>query len=299
MSIPKRHHFVPESYLNGFAEEGTDFLNVYSKSSGLWRRQKPNQVMVRNKYYRQEWAPEGVDKNILEKTLGSTVEPNGITSLRKLVSAAETLDDDDTASILAYLQLQRIRVPRQAEMAKSAARTALTNEIMKTHEGRQVLREGKVVIKDSFRFEFMRNINGALSPYFSRMIWELIKAGPGLSFVTSDSPVSFYNVDFLPPLTEPGPALYGTVVLFPINKRNLLLMRHPEYERGERKASDALPRDLDIEDGVIEIRKDIVWGEGEVNSHNWTMLQLCQDLIVGESKEALEKAIGQEIFGHN
>lgn len=299
MSNPKRHHFVPESYLNGFAEEDTGFLHVYSKSSCLWRRQKPKQVMVRNKYYRQEWAPEGVDKNILEKTLGSTVEPKGLTSLQKLTSAAETLDDDDTANILAYVQLQRIRVPRQAERAKSLARTALTIEMMKTPEGRRILRDGKVVMKDSFRFEFMRAVNGALSPYFSRMVWELIKAGPGLSFVTSDSPVSFYNVDFLPPHTEPGAALYGTIVLFPVDKNHLLLMRHPEYERGERKASDALPRDLDIEDGVIEIRKDIFWGEQEVNSHNWTMVQLCQDLVVGESKEVIEKALGREISGHN
>jgi hypothetical protein len=84
MSNPKRHHFVPESYLNGFTEEKTGFLHIYSKRSGLWRRQKPKQVMVRNKYYRQEWAPDGVDKNILEKTIGFTTEPKGLSSLRKL-----------------------------------------------------------------------------------------------------------------------------------------------------------------------------------------------------------------------
>jgi hypothetical protein len=82
MSNPKRHHFVPESYLNGFTEEKTGFLHIYSKRSGLWRRQKPKQVMVRNKYYRQEWAPDGVDKNILEKTIGFTTEPKGLSSLK-------------------------------------------------------------------------------------------------------------------------------------------------------------------------------------------------------------------------
>jgi hypothetical protein len=35
----------------------------------MWRRQKPKTVMVRNKYYHQDWAPDGVDKNILEKRL--------------------------------------------------------------------------------------------------------------------------------------------------------------------------------------------------------------------------------------
>lgn len=297
MSNPKRHHFVPESYLRGFVEDSTGFLNVYSKHSGMWRRQKPKQVMVRNKFYHQDWAPSGVDKNILEKKLGAEMEPKGLRALRKLVEAAETLDDEDTANILLYLQFQRIRVPRQADMAKSLAKTAITFEIMKTPEGREVLKNGKVVIKDSFRFEFMRAVHGSLTPYFSRMIWEIVEAVPGTSFITSDSPVSFYNVDFVPP-TEPGAALYGTFVLFPINKRFLLVMRHPQYEAGEREASEALPSDVEIEDGVIEVRKDIVWSESEVHRQNWLMFQLSQDLIVGESKEILEDVIGKTLAGH-
>lgn len=297
MSNPKRHHFVPESYLQGFVEDGTGFLYVYSKQSEMWRRQKPKQVMVRNKFYHQEWTPTGVDRNILEKSLGAEMEPKGLQALRKLVEAPETLDDDDTANILIYLQFQRIRVPRQADTAKSLAKTAITLEMMKTPEGREALKYGKVVIKDSFRFKFMRTIHGSLTPYFSRMIWEIVEAEPGISFITSDSPVSFYNVDFVPP-AEPGPALYGTIVLFPINKRFLLVMRHPEYEAGEKEAADVLPRDLDIEDGVIEVRKDIVWGEDEVHSQNWLMVQLSQDLVVGESRAILENATGKAHAGH-
>lgn len=297
MSNPKRHHFVPESYLDGFAEDGTGFLSVYSKRSDMWRRQKPKQVMVRNKFYHQDWAPSGVDKNILEKKLGAETEPKGLSALRRLIEEPATLDDEDTASILIYLQFQRIRVPRQADMAKSIAKTAITLEMMKTPQGREALKHGDVVIKDSFRFEFMRTAHGTLTPYFSRMIWEIVEAAPGTSFVTSDSPVSFYNVDFAPP-TEPGAALYGTMVLFPINKQFLLTMRHPEYERGEKEASEALPDDIDIEDGVIEIRRDIVWGEDEVRSHNCLMLQLSQDLVVGASKGVLEDAVGKTISGH-
>lgn len=297
MSTPKRHHFVPVSYLYGFVEDSTDFLNIYSKQSGLWRRQKPEQVMVRNKYYHQTWAPGGVDKNILEKKLGAELEPKGLEALKKLIDGLETLDEEDIVNILIYLRFQRVRVPRQADMAKALAKTAITLEMKKTLKGREALKYGKIVIKDSFRFEFMRMVHGTLTPYFSRMIWELIEAEQGTSFITSDSPVTFYNAEFLPP-TEPGIALYGTFVLFPINKRFLLVMRHAEYESGEKGATEALPSDLDIEDGVIEIRKDIVWGEKEVQSQNWLMLQLSQDLVVGESKAILEKAIGNTLAGH-
>ncbi len=250
MSSPKRHHFVPESYLRGFVDSDSGFLHVYSKHSRMWRRQKPKQVMVRNRFYCQDWAPAGVDKNILEKRLGAELEPKGLRSLRKLVDAPEAIDDEDTANILIYLQFQRIRVPRQAKMASSLLEAMLTRKISETAEGREYLKYGRVVIKDSFRFDFMRTLNGVLTPFFSRMVWELVEAEPGASFITSDSPVSFYNVDFMPPL-EAGPALYGTFVLFPIDKRFLLVMRHPEYESGDKEASEPLHLDLDVEDGVI------------------------------------------------
>ena len=49
----------------------------------------------------------------------------------------------------------------------------------------------------------MRTLTGFLGPYFARMKWDIVKAGEGYSFVTSDSPVTFFNGDFLPPY-EPG-----------------------------------------------------------------------------------------------
>ncbi|PFG11416.1 DUF4238 domain-containing protein [Marinobacter sp. LV10MA510-1] len=115
MSSPKRHHFVPRAYLEGFKEPNSDFLNIYSKRSGLWRRQKANQVMVRNKYYCQSWVPDNVDENILEKGLGNELEPKGLSSLKRLVENPSQLTDDDTANIIAYIEFQRIRVPRQAD----------------------------------------------------------------------------------------------------------------------------------------------------------------------------------------
>lgn len=297
MSNPKRHHFVPESYLKGFLEEGTEFLNIYSKRSDLWRRQKPKKVMVRNKFYHQEWAPEGVDKNILEKMLGASLEPDGLEALKKLIEEPSTLNDNHTADILEYIQFQRTRVPRQADMAKDLAKKAITREMLKTSTGREALKHGKLIIEDSFRFDFMIAVHGVLAPYFSKMIWQIVEAEPGASFVTSDSPVSFYNVDFRPP-TEPGVALYGTKVLFPINKKFLLVMLHSEYMTGEKSASESMPETVAVDDGEIELRHGLVWDKAAVSKHNWVMLQLSQDMIVGESKEVLEDAVGKTLIGN-
>lgn len=297
MNNPKRHHFVPAGYLYGFIEDGTNFLNIFSKRSGLWRKQKPEQVMVRNKYYYQSWVPDGVDKNILEKSLGSWTEPKGLEALNRLIESPETLDDEDIANILVYIEFQRIRVPRQADMAKSLATNAITLEILKAPEGQEALKYAEVVMKDSFRFDFMKMVQGSMTPYLSKMIWELIEAEHGTSFITSDSPVTFFNADFLPP-TEAGVALYGTIVLFPVNKKFLLKMHHSEYETGEKGTSEHLPIYPHVEDGVIEIRRGTIWGEENVNRQNWIMHQLSQDLVVGESKEILEIAIGKTLEGH-
>lgn len=295
MSNPKRHHFVPKAYLDGFIDQNTGFLNVYSKRTDRWRKQKPDQVMVRNKYYRQDWAPEGVDKNILEKRLGAELEPEGLATLNKLIEMPESLDSHDMAVIITYLQFQRLRVPRQADMAKALAKIAITNEMSKTSEGRLALEHAEIIVKDTFRFEFLQMMANEFSPFFARMNWEIIEADVGLSFITSDSPVTFFNVDFLPP-SEPGVALYGTIVLFPINKRFLLILKHPEYVNREKAPSESI-EDYEFYDGLIAIRRKVVWGKKDVDRHNSVMWRLSQDLVVGESKEILEHAIGKPLNG--
>jgi len=140
-------------------------------------------------------------------------------------------------------------------------------------------------------------MHGEFSPFFSRMNWDVIRAEGGSSFITTDSPVTFFNADFKPP-AEPGPALYGTIVLFPINKHFLLYMSHPEFEQKKKRASDKLPENLAIKDGVIRVRKGVVWPAEQVHVHNYVMYQLSQDVIAGESKEILELALGQTLSGH-
>lgn len=248
MTEPKRHHFVPKAYLNNFKNQVDGFLYVYDKESESYRKQRPDQVFVRNKYYQQSWVPDGIDKNIFEKKLGSEYEPKGLHSLQKIIDEPTNITDDDTANIINFIQLQRLRVPRQAEIAKGLAKTAIEMELLKNPKGRDTLKLGKVIIKDPFRFEFMKNSFGSLSPYLSRMQWEVVTAQRGSCFITSDSPVSFLNERFVPP-SEPGIALIGTEVIFPLSSSNLLVMRHPEFANDANADPLASLGTIDIEDG--------------------------------------------------
>lgn len=240
-----------------------------------------------NYYYRQEWAPPGVDPNVLETTLGEWLETAAKDSIDRLIHQPSTLTDIDTATLLTYLELQRIRVPRQFETAKALMRETLLR--LAPPDAAAEIHAGKVLltIKDSARFEYMRTLIGKLHPWFGRMEWEVFEAEEGAAFITTDSPVSLYNPK-APPPAEPGLALAGTIVFFPLSSRYALLMRHPEFRTDADISPLAVFPEPLVEDGQLSITHGVVWSKDVVNNFNWTMVQLSDRLVVGESKGVLD-----------
>jgi hypothetical protein len=285
----KMHHYVPRSYLARFAGAG-GFLHIYDRSSSTFRRQRPKEVMKIGGYYRQEWAPPGIDPNIFETTLGEWLESISKDSIDRLISAPSVLSDHDTANLLTYVELQRIRVPRQAEMAKELMRSLILR--IAPQEALDAIARGEAVltIKDSARFDYMRMSVGKLHPWFGRMEWEVFAAEPGAAFVTTDSPVSFYN-SRIPPPAEPGLALAGTMVFFPLSSRHALIMRHAEYREQESVSPLDVLQDPKVEDGVLSVTHGTVWPKEVVNNFNWKMVQLSRHLVVAESKEVVQACV--------
>jgi hypothetical protein len=123
---PKSHHYVPESYLWRFADT-RGFQHIRDRARRQTRRQRQDQVMAINAYYCQTWAAQGVDPNIFEIELGKGLESEARGVIDKLIMSPQSLNEYDTASLLNYLEVQRIRVPRQAETAKVLMRDAILN----------------------------------------------------------------------------------------------------------------------------------------------------------------------------
>lgn len=287
------HHFVPRSYLARFVDD-YGFLHVLDRTTLKLRRQRPKEVMKINSYYRQEWAPAGVDPNIMEAMLGEWLEADAKGAIDRLVRAPMQLTDDDTATLLTYIELQRIRVPRQAAIAKALLRTMLLR--MAPTAAVNAITSGKVqlTIKDSARFEYMRILVGSLSPWFGQMEWEIFTAEEGASFVTTDSPVSFYNPAVLPP-AEAGIGLVGTIVFFPLSSQHALLMRHPEFKDGSGKSPlEVLPTPTH-EDGEIPILYGAVWDRELVDNFNWKLVQLSFQLVVANSPRVLDRCAAGKI----
>jgi hypothetical protein len=306
MPRPKRHHFVPKWYLEEFTDPKSGILHAYDKTTEIYWTPKPKNVMVIKDYYQQKHASESIDPDILETMLGSSIEPRAKDAFKKLLNHPRDLTPDDSGWMLPYLEVQRIRVPRQAEAARLILTTQLRPlaleappEIL-TSEVKAAILRGEITfpIHDSFRFEFMKMVTGLFTPYFARMVWEIVKAEGGCSFVTSDSPVSFANEAVALP-AEAGIAHVGTRVFFPLDSQHLLILSHPEYLDNPTIAPLEIVPDPVLGDGTIPLIYERTWNNAQVNRHNWCMLYLSDKLIVGRSKDTLEKAIDPEPWDHS
>ena len=291
MGKPKQHHFVPEWYLKQFTDEDA-FLHIYDKQTGLWRRQKPGKVMRRNGYYKQDWAPAGIDTNILEHKFAQ-LEGNARKAIAKLLAWEEDLSNQEWANVLIYLQVQRIRVPRQAEQAKEILRSLVL--IHGNPGATSKLLQGKWQLKiaDSFRFDFMKIVGNIYIKMFMRMDWEIINANSA-SLVTTDSPVTLYNPSVVPPL-EPGLGQAATLVMFPLNANQILIMSHPEAH--DMEPAEQIPNPETERECRVSERTE-KWPDDQVDVHNGIMIDLADRLVVANSKEVLERALGKAIFGH-
>jgi hypothetical protein len=256
--------------------------------------------MVIKDYYHQKHVPAGIDPDIFEKMLGESLEHQAKIAFRKLLHPPLSFTDDDTAHILEYLEIQHIRAPRQAEDAKRVARDVLeflalqAPPEMVPPEAKMALMRGEIAvgIKDTFQFNFMNAVIGELNPYFARMAWEVSTAPDGYSFITSDSPVTFFNVACVPPI-DAGIALVGTIVFFPLDSQHLLVLQHPEYlDNPSMDPLEIVPKP-EMEDGSTGINYQVC-NENQVDACNHIMLRLSDRVIVGNSKKVLERTIAKQ-----
>jgi hypothetical protein len=206
-------------------------LVVYDSEKKEWRNQRPDEIMFVRNYNRQEWAPKGADPYILEKTL-SNLESNAKQVIDKLINRSSEFTQDEIINFAVILSHLRMGVPRQAKMAKVVYEQLISDIVLQNADIAKKLREGKFKIavkaKES-RINFMRQALGPHMYFILKMNWEVIYTSQLAKFITTDSPVTYYNVK-IPPPYEAGIALAGTIILFPLSPTHLLTLRHAEYE---------------------------------------------------------------------
>src|ERR1700677_4277820 len=104
---PKRHHFLPKSYLDGFARDG--FVWLYDRRKNEYRRQQPLNTAVIGNYYVFE-NKEG-EKDYSLESYFSKIEGSAKSTIKKL-EAKEEISPEERLYLAHFIALLMVRSPK-------------------------------------------------------------------------------------------------------------------------------------------------------------------------------------------
>jgi hypothetical protein len=197
----KRHHFIPITYLEGFANHQGRVEVYFADKGGSPQPIAPAQIAFRKFYYSQPTPDGGRDNNILEDLFSSEVEQFW-PSARE---AARQYAIDPTAWSHLYLMVAslRARVPATRELIESALAAQVRGITAKLD------REGRLPPAPDGLEDIWSKIDVSIDPHQSihampailqstnsviiDLGFEVLHNRTSTPFITSDNPVCFYG----------------------------------------------------------------------------------------------------------
>jgi Protein of unknown function (DUF4238) len=238
----KGHHFVAQTYLEGFCNEAGK-VRVYWKDDPAkhwWAL--PESVGFENYYYSQPTPDGGQDNNRLED-LFSSIETNWpavIAKIRRREHPNNWLDN-----LLLFALMHRVRVPTM----RNAAERMLAEAVRMTARHLNDLAELPAP-PAGLTFEYLdKNLKISIDPHksihamldfakgvnkiFQIVGYKLIENKTSEAFITSDNPVIYFDPAIPPELMHPysiDRQRLDVELMFPINS-HLMLWGHSKLKR--------------------------------------------------------------------
>jgi hypothetical protein len=252
----KRHHYVPQFVLRGFADPTDGGRRIFQMPTRS--RKAPRRVGVRDAALRQ-WlyrvvTPEGGTSNRHEGYL-ALVEEHAAPAIARLIADPSSLQPGDRATIAFFVAFQTIRTPAAAEQITALANAALQNAVSELSSDRKAfaehhnqhfgpgasdqeieefrldfidqVRTGKVRVSGRGGADFATGLEHAASliPQIIAFDWALLRAVDG-GFVASDR--GYAIDDPAPPFPWAAQGLLSSSAsetLVPLNDTRALLLR--------------------------------------------------------------------------
>jgi hypothetical protein len=232
---PKRHHYLPESYMRRFAVD--DRIWVYDRQRDKVRRDTPHNVAVESEFY-TTWTSLGSKETITEERLAE-LDHAGPIAFDKL-ERGKRLDRHeryDVAFFLAFAETRgpssrralreidkqtgRIAARRSARHVENAVRRS-TDDVRVADLSRMTNDYDTPVVTDRDQeIAIMVETAFELAAKFDQMAWMVGRNVSRTDFITSDRPIAV-----LPPTGWTGPygcLMPGVTNIFPLSGRNCLL----------------------------------------------------------------------------
>ena len=259
----RRHHYIPQCYLKGFAEvrDRPQLFVVDAKERRSFYTWIGN-IAVELDFHRID-AP-GQPLDVLEKKIAES-EGELAPALERVIAARSISDQDNRSQLFMLMGLLCLKNPRRRksvnQVAEKLAKVFLGTKVATPErwhaEMERAKAEGhidkdadaeairKLILNDGFRFALTTPAHlqmefGGLErilPYIFGRKWVLCKVDSGaVGFVTSDCPVCVMWQD--PKEQAPaGLGLMGTQIVFPISN-DLAMIGTFELDGGEMDADE-------------------------------------------------------------
>jgi len=217
MTSPKRHHFLPITYQNGFLSDD-GFIWVYEKGAGEPREQKPKNTGVISNYYKVT-MPDGAQDSSLETDILSPIDSLWKPLYDKLHSADPRLNQEEKDAFLLFMTFMYLRTPRTRkannelalksgilvikDSAQSPEMLKKTYEVLR-HQGKipeeytmedmkemimNVDKDFKVTFNDDIVLECLLKLFPVIFTLLKNMYAVFVCSGKSQHFITSDNPV--------------------------------------------------------------------------------------------------------------
>lgn len=288
MTTPKRHHYLPRFYLEGFCRN--NLLWVFDRDSKEFRQQTPGNTALRKYYY--SFENDDGEKTADIESLLSLVEGHTKSIIDK-VNDEKLINDTEKETLSIFIGFLYSRVPNFEEYFNDQRERIVrhlskiifsdqerTEKMLKQYE-QETGRETNVTAKelsdfavsDRYDIEVHRNeslkmmlsLSTKLANYFRQMDWLFLYAPMKSSFVTTDDPFTLVPPSALASKGFYGIATRGTQKFVPISQRVCLVM----FDRGEA---------IDKREGTRE----------EIRTINLNITSKCDRFVISRD-EALVK----------
>lgn len=245
---PKRHHFLPEFYLNGFTRDG--LLSVFDREKSEYRRQPPKNTAVIGHFYAFLNVDGQMDYGL--ETFFSQIEGKAKVVIEKLEDDERILPEErlDLAMFIALLFNRVPKFERESEQIADTTGKALmkkmfpTIESVEEHLRREAEGDGDRSVSAQAFFDFIhkeqytivgnRNISiqailehtPEMATILAFMDWAIAHANDRSSFITTDSPFGFIVPEEIRRSREPAIGLGSPNVtkIVPLSGRIALLL---------------------------------------------------------------------------
>lgn len=272
MNNPKRHHYVPRKYLEGFTKDLKN-ISIFDRRALAYRTQSIVNTAVQNHYYRISVVGGGKSTEV--ETFFANIESETWPIIDKLNNRL-TLTATERHTLALYVSFQMTRTPdyekRINESEEKMIKHINKRRYSTVEETRRIMNENNDSPRDTLGvspeelFEFIQGgeygvefsrehaiestlkIGSDIAEYFVQMNWLVLHAPYNSSFITTDAPYSLIPPDGYDPNSFWGVGIttLGAKKILPLTATCCLLMLDKGNELFHKNATRDFVRHINF-----------------------------------------------------